>query len=254
VSRGREAALAADTADLPQSASLLSWRDPFGTAIGFGGIRVILSRRHFVAGLGTLALLGADSFAFLSAARAQDVSLDVLHKPGPMGDKILGAENAPVTIVEYASVTCPHCATFHRETYPTLKSKYIDSGKVRLIFREFPTNPPQVAIAGFMLAHCSGDKYFPMLDAIFDQQNSWSQDPYNGFLRIARQAGFTQESFETCLKDTKLADDVQDVAIRGAQEFKVESTPTFFINGKKYVGVLSIPDLEKIIEPLLKAS
>jgi protein-disulfide isomerase len=157
-------------------------------------------------------------------------------------------------MVEYASVTCPHCAAFHRDTYPTLKSKYIDTGKVRLIFREFPTNPAPVAIAGFMLARCSGDKYFAMLDAIFDQQASWGQDPYNGFLRIARQAGFTQEAFDTCLKDQKLADGVQDVAIRGAQEFKVESTPTFFINGKKYVGALSVSALEKILEPLLKAS
>jgi protein-disulfide isomerase len=214
---------------------------------------VILSRRHFVAGLGTLALVGADPFAILGTARAQDVSPDALHKPGPMGDKILGAENAPVTIVEYASVTCPVCGQFHQETYPTLKQKYIDTGKVRLIFREFPTPPATVAIAGFMLARCSGDKYFAMIDAIFDQQKSWSQDPYNGLLRIARQAGFTQESFDTCLGDTKLADGVQDVAIRGAQEFKVGSTPTFFINGKKYVGALSVADLEKIIDPLLKA-
>jgi protein-disulfide isomerase len=215
---------------------------------------VILSRRHFTAGIGTLALAGAGPLAFPRAARAQDVSPDALHKAGPMGDKILGAENAPVTMVEYASVTCPHCAAFHRDTYPTLKSKYIDTGKVRLIFREFPTNPAPVAIAGFMLARCSGDKYFAMLDAIFDQQASWGQDPYNGFLRIARQAGFTQETFDTCLKDQKLADGVQDVAIRGAQEFKVESTPTFFINGKKYVGALSVSALEKILEPLLKAS
>ncbi|MEX0591177.1 MAG: DsbA family protein [Xanthobacteraceae bacterium] len=215
---------------------------------------MILSRRLFVAGLGTLVLAGSTPFAFLGTAHAQDVSPDALYKPGPMGDKILGAENAPVTIVEYASVTCPHCATFHRETYPTLKSKYIDTGKARLIFREFPTQPAPVAIAGFMLARCAGDKYFPMLEAIFDQQNSWAKDPYNGFLRIARQAGFTQESFETCLKDTKLAEGVQDVAIRGAQEFKVESTPTFFINGKKHVGALSAADLDKILEPLLKAS
>jgi protein-disulfide isomerase len=214
---------------------------------------VTLSRRHVIAGLGTLAFVSGNRFSVRPAV-AQDVSVEALHKPGPLGDKIIGAENAPVTIVEYASVTCPHCATFHRETYPTLKSKYIDAGKVRVIFREFPTQPAPIAIAGFMLARCSGDKYFPMLDAIFEQQQSWAQDPYNGFLRIARQAGLSQERFEACLSDQKLAENIEEVAVRGNKEFKVESTPTFFINGKRFVGVLSVADLEKILEPLLKAS
>lgn len=212
-----------------------------------------LSRRHLLAGIGTLALTGAAPLVIQPAA-AQDVSVDALHKAGPLGDQMLGSANAPVTIVEYASVTCPHCATFHQETYPTLKSKYIDTGKVRLIFREFPTAPAPVAIAGFMLARCSGDRYFPLLDALFGQQRNWAQDPYNGFLRIARQAGFTQESFDTCLKDEKLANAIQEVAQRGNTEFQVESTPTFFINGKKYVGALSVAELEKILEPLLKSS
>jgi protein-disulfide isomerase len=207
-----------------------------------------------MAGFCTLALAGAGRLAIGVAAAQQEVSADALHRPGPLGDKVIGAENAQVTIVEYASVTCPHCASFHRDTYPTLKSKYIDTGKVRLIFREFPTQPATVAVAGFMLARCSGDKYFPMLDALFDQQRSWSQDPYNGFLRIARQAGFTQETFETCLKDSKLAEGIQEVAVRGNKEFGVESTPTFFVNGKKYTGALSIADFEKILDPLLKSS
>ena len=109
-------------------------------------------------------------------------------------------------------------------------------------------------MAGFMLARCAEDKYYPMLDAIFSQQQSWAQDPYNGLLRIARQAGFSQEKFDACLKDQKLAEQIQAVAQRGNEQFKVESTPTFFINGKKYVGALSMPELEKILEPLLKSS
>jgi protein-disulfide isomerase len=210
---------------------------------------VTLSRRHLLAGIGTAALI-----ASLGPARAQDVNLVELYKATPLPDKVLGSDTATVTIVEYASVTCPHCASFHQQTYPALKSKYIDTGKVKLIFREFPTQPAPVAIAGFMLARCADDKYYPMLDAIFSQQQSWSQDPYNGFLRIARQAGFTQEKFEACLKDQKLAEQIQGVAQRGNEQFKVESTPTFFINGKKYVGALSIGDLDKILEPLLKSS
>lgn len=213
-----------------------------------------LTRRRLIACLGTVALAGPGIIGSVRPAAAQEVNLADLLKPGPMGDKVLGQENAPVTIVEYASVTCGACAAFHTQTYPTLKSKYIETGKVRLIMREFPTNPAPVSIAGFMLARCSGDKYFPILEALFDQQRSWAQDPYNGFLRIARQAGFTQESFDACLKDNKLAEGIQDVANRAAQEFRVDSTPTFFINGKKYVGVLSVADLEKILEPLLKSS
>jgi protein-disulfide isomerase len=210
---------------------------------------VTLSRRHLLAGIGTAALI-----ASLGPARAQDVNLVELYKATPLPDKVLGSDAAPVTIVEYASVTCPHCASFHQQTYPALKSKYIDTGKVKLIFREFPTQPAPVAIAGFMLARCADDKYYPMLDAIFGQQQSWAQDPYQGLLRIARQAGFSQEKFEACLKDEKLAKEIQEVAQRGNEQFKVESTPTFFINGKKYVGALSMGELEKIIEPLLKSS
>jgi protein-disulfide isomerase len=164
---------------------------------------VVLSRRHLIAGIGTVATVGPAFFGGTRRASAQDVNAAELLKPGPLGDKVLGADNAPVTIVEYASVTCPHCATFHQQTYPTLKSKYIDTGKVRLIFREFPTQPAPVAIAGFMLARCAGDRYYPMLDAIFDQQ---------------------------------------------------KTTPTFFINGKRYVGGMSPAELEKILEPLLKSS
>jgi protein-disulfide isomerase len=215
---------------------------------------VILSRRHLIAGFGTVALAGSGLIGGLRPAAAQDVDVAELHKAGPLGDKVLGSENAPVTIVEYASVTCGACAAFHTQTYPTLKSKYIDTGKVRLIMREFPTAPAPVAIGGFMLARCANDKYFPLLEALFEQQRSWAQDPYNGFLRIARQAGFTQESFDACLQDSKVAEQIQQVAQRGHEEFKVDSTPTFFINGKKYVGVLSVAELEKILEPLLKSS
>jgi protein-disulfide isomerase len=222
--------------------------------IATGDVIVTLSRRHLIAGFGTVAIAGSGLIASLRPAAAQDANLLELLKAGPLGDNIIGAENAPVTIVEYASVTCGACAAFHTQTYPTLKSKYIETGKVRLIMREFPTGPVPVAIGGFMLARCAKDKYFPMLEAIFEQQRSWAQDPYNGLLRIARQAGFTQESFDACLKDEKVAEQIQEVAERGNAEFKVDSTPTFFINGKKYVGVLSVAELDKILEPLLKSS
>ena len=149
---------------------------------------------------------------------------------------MLGKDDAPVTIVEYASMTCPHCAHFHKTTLPELKTKYIDTGKARLIFREFPFDPR--AEAGFMLARCSNDNYFPMIEVLFKQQESWAgvQDAKEALLQISKLAGFSQESFEACLTDQKLLEDVRAVRERGSKEFGVDSTPTFFINGKQISG------------------
>ncbi len=166
---------------------------------------------------------------------------------------VLGNADAPVTIIEYASMTCPHCAHFHETTYPELKKRYIDTGKVRFIFREFPLDP--LAAAGFMLARCAGDdKYFPMIEVLFAQQKDWVvQKPLEPLLAIAKQAGFTQEAFDACLANQKVLDGIEEVRSRGAQKFEVNSTPTFFINGKKLPGALSIDELSKEIEPYLKS-
>ena len=186
-------------------------------------------------------------------APASQGSVDMaeLLKPGALPDEMLGKADAPVTIVEYASMTCPHCAHFHATTLPELKKKYIDTGKARLIFREFPFDPR--AEAGFMLARCSGDNYFPMIDVLFKQQSNWAsvENAKDALLQIAKLAGFSQESFEACLTDQKLLDDVRAVQKRGAEEFKVNSTPTFFINGNTYKGALTIAEMSAIIDGML---
>ena len=148
-----------------------------------------------------------------------------LLEPGALPEKVLGKDDAPVTIVEYASMTCPHCAHFHETTLPELKTKYIDTGKVRLIFREFPFDPR--AEAGFMLARCSNDNYFPMIDVLFKQQQNWAsvENAKDALLQISKLAGFSQESFEACLTDQKLLEDVRAVQKRGADEFKVDFDP-----------------------------
>ncbi|UVC14627.1 DsbA family protein [Mesorhizobium onobrychidis] len=190
-----------------------------------------------------------------AAAKAPEaqgtVDMAALLKPGALPDEQLGKDDAKVTIVEYASMTCPHCAHFHETTLPELKTKYIDTGKARLILREFPFDPS--AEAGFMLARCSKDNYFPMVDVLFRQQANWAgvANTKDALLQISKMAGFTQESFEACLTDQKLLDDVRSVQKRGADEFKVDSTPTFFINGKTYKGALSIEEISAIIDPLL---
>ena len=182
-------------------------------------------------------------------AFAQTVDPEELLKPGPLGDKVLGDENAPVTIVEYASMTCGHCANFHKATWPALKKDYVETGKVRFIFREFPLDP--VAAAAFMLARCApAESYFDIVDIMFEQQRNWAftDNPYQSLLDFSKQIGFTQESFEECLTNQGLLDAVNAVKDRGAGEFGVNSTPTFFINGEKVSGALSIDEMGKIIE------
>jgi protein-disulfide isomerase len=208
---------------------------------------VTQTRRQFLKTTAlTTAALGLASAA---PAWAQSVDEDELLKPGPLGDKILGDENAPVTIVEYASMTCGHCANFHERTWPDLKKDYIETGKVRFIFREFPLDP--VASAAFMLARCAPqEKYFDIVDIMFEEQRAWAftDNPYQSLLDFSKQIGFTQESFEECLTNQGLLDAVNAVRERGANEFGVNSTPTFFINGEKHSGALSIEEMGKIIE------
>ena len=185
----------------------------------------------------------------LPAALAQD-SMTV-GQPGPLGDVTLGPADAKVNIIEYASMTCTHCAAFHQNTFPTLKSKYIDTGKVRFTLREVPLDP--LATAGFMLARCRGnDKYYATVDLLFNKQAQWAftDKPLDALSQLMKQAGYTQESFEACLKDQKIYDAITSVRDQGAK-LGVNSTPSFFINGKIYRGALSVEELEKAINPLL---
>ena len=140
---------------------------------------------------------------------------------------------------------------FRRHHLPELKTKYIDTGKVRYILREFPFDPR--AEAGFMLARCAEDNYFPMVDVLFKQQPNWVgvDNAKDALLQIAKLAGFTQESFEACLTDQKLLDDVRRSASAAPKNSASNSTPTFFINGKTYPGAMSIEEMSAIIDPLL---
>ena len=219
---------------------------------------MLLDRRLFA---GALAIALAAGLPLVSgAAQAQapdgepaDEAKLMAPEASPLPVEALGSKDAPVTIVEYASMTCSHCAHFHETTFPELKKKYVDTGKVRFIFREFPFEP--VATAAFMLARCMpADKYFPMVSTLFQAQKSWAfaQDPAAGLLAVARQAGMSQADFEKCLSDKDLAGKVQASAIYANKELGVNATPTLFINDKKYSGALTVEELDKILEPLLK--
>jgi protein-disulfide isomerase len=186
-----------------------------------------------------------------SAAGGQVAMADLLV-PGPLGDEIQGPADAPVTIVEYASMTCPHCSHFHETTYPEMKKKYIDTGKVRFIFREFPLDP--LAAAASMLARCAGkDKFFPLIEAFFSQQKDWVvQKPLQPMFAIAKQAGFTQQSFDECLANQQLLNGIEQTRTRAQEKFSVNSTPTFFINGKIFRGALTPEELDKQVAAYLK--
>ncbi|MFS8036792.1 DsbA family protein [Xanthobacter sp. AM11] len=216
---------------------------------------MILDRRRFLAGAACVALAAGLGMPFMSApAAAQSVEQAKLMAPAasPLPERSVGSATAPVTVVEYASMTCSHCATFHTTTFPELKKKYIDTGKVRFIFREFPFEP--VATAAFMLARCMpDDKYFPMVSTLFETQKTWaySNDPAAGLLAVAKQAGMSQADFEKCLTDKALAEKVQESALYANKELGVNATPSFFINGKKLSGALGIAEWDKELEPLL---
>jgi len=217
--------------------------------------RTVLMSTASVIALGALGSIGVvDLFGlFGGTAEAQTFSVLELEAKGPLEDIPMGAENAPVTIIEYASMTCPHCAAFEVETFPKLKQKYIDTGKVRYIMREYPLD--RLAAAAFMVARCAGpDKYNPLIETLFAQQQKWAvREPIPPLLAIAKQAGFTQESFEACINDKALLTKVQEERDIASKKFKVDSTPTFFINGEKHAGAMSIEELDKIIASLIKS-
>jgi protein-disulfide isomerase len=203
--------------------------------------------------LGMAGVVGAVPLSLTTPAMAADEpSSEDLAQAGPDGDVVIGSDKAPVTVIEYASMTCPHCAHFTATTFPELEKRYIDTGKVRFIFREFPLDA--LAAAGFMLARCAGkDKFMPIVETLFAKQNDWVvQKPIEPLKAIAKQFGFSEESFNECLANQKVLDDIQAVRDRAAGKLGVNSTPTFFINGKRLVGDLSIDTMAKEIDPYLK--
>src|SRR5262249_43549342 len=156
--------------------------------------------------VGALGGVGIDLWSGTSAA--QSTAEAELMKPGPLGDVAMGKDDAPVTIIEYASMTCPHCANFAVNTFPALKEKYIDTGKVRFILREFPFDP--TAAGAFMLARCAGnDKFFAVVDLLFHTQRTWLVErPLQPLLATVKQAGFTEQSFKECLANQKVLDGI----------------------------------------------
>lgn len=199
----------------------------------------ILSRRLLlVAAAGaSLALAGCSNGGGGAAASAEDMTL--------------GDPNAKVKVVEYASVTCSHCAAFNETTFPAFKAKYIDTGKVHYTFKEFLTPPEQVAAAGFLIARCAGkDKYFTVIDALFRSQQEMFQsgDMRGGLLRVAQSAGMTEQQFNACVQDEKALTALNTRVEKAIRQDGISATPTFVVNGKKIKeGDITLPELDAAI-------
>jgi protein-disulfide isomerase len=195
------------------------------------------SRRLFIVALAVLSLAGCDK---------------LFHKTGTVtaDDMSLGNSAAKVTVIEYASATCPHCARFNNDVFPGFKAKYITTGRIHYVFREFLTPPPEVAAAAFLTARCAGkDKYFSVLDAVFkgQQQMFESGDIKGTLLGIAESAGLTEQQFNACINDNAQLKALNDRVQSYIDKDGIDSTPTFVVNGKKLVGEQTMADLDKAI-------
>src|SRR5689334_10464992 len=217
----------------------------------------MITRRAFTAALsltGLAALAGFSPLRLITNAIAQGAA-DVA-KPVSLPDMALGPANATVTITEFASMTCPHCAAFTEKVFPKIKSEYIDTGKIRFVFREFPLDPK--AAGGSMLARCiakdDASKYFAVVDMLFRQQEAWvMKDTVATLTRIGKQAGLSQQQVEDCLKDQALLDKIAADQKYANEVLKVNSTPTFFLNGEMMKAEQSFEEFDKRIKSLLKS-
>ena len=207
-----------------------------------------ISRRTIIAS-------AAAQIAWISMPRrafAQASPEIALANPGPLPEKGFGPPDAKVKVIEYASITCHHCQNFHLNVWPQVKAKYVDSGKIRFVMREFPLNP--LAAGGFMLARCAPeDRWYSVVDLLYRTSETWShaQDPVAELKKVMKQIGMTNEAFEACLSNQKMLDDLNAVARSGSMA-GVTGTPTFFFNGgRKEQGALTLERFSAIVDPML---
>jgi len=182
-------------------------------------------------------------------ALAANVSLEEA-----LAEKSIGRADAPVVIHEYASLTCSHCAAFHADTLPKIKKAYIDTGKVRLVYHDFPFG--NLAIAAAMVARCSGkDNFFPMIGALFSSQKSWtySETPFDSLVGIARLVGMSEADVDACLDNQELLAKLQERVKQAGKNLGINSTPTFFVGAKKIPGNLPFEDFQDILDAALAA-
>jgi len=223
----------------------------------FRSYQLTVIRRAIVNALSLAGLAALVAFAPVhpvGEAMAQSATAALVAKPVSLPDMALGPAKAPVTVTEYASMTCPHCAAFEENVFPMLRSKYIDTGKVRFVFREFPIDIK--AAAASMLARCIANddagKFFGAIDTLFKQQDRLMADTKDTLKLIGKQGGLSEQAVETCAKDQTLLDKLSADQKFAYEVLKVDATPTFFINGERLKGAMSFEELDEKIKSLLK--
>ena len=204
-----------------------------------------------------LAVAGLGLWMTVGAAGAQAPKPEATFESVPVtaADRVLGRTDAPVTIVEYASFTCPHCAHFHADILPELKKAYIDTGKARLVYRDFPLD--RYALAASVVARCAaGDRYFGVVDLLYREQPRWSgaNNPMAALTGLALLAGMSKKKLEACFRDESLQKAVLQQRLTASQKLNVTSTPTLFINGAKYGGDLTLEQARAVIDKILSGS
>jgi protein-disulfide isomerase len=235
--------------------SIMNRKDiPFAAAVTRRQVLVLSAGAAAVA-VGASLGLPMPALAQQKRRAVTEVPVAELMKPGPLPEMVMGKTDAPITMVEYASMTCGHCANFHNKVLPLIKEKYIDSGKVRLVMREFPLD--NLAAIASMAARCAGEgKSLPLISAMFAKQEDWAfvrPDPRPALFNIVKQAGFTQDSYDKCITDQKMLDDIVSIRERAAEQFGVDATPSFFINGKRFTGSPVLEEFEKAFASYLKS-
>jgi len=196
--------------------------------------RILLKRREFLAAV--------------TAVTALPAGFAAAQEPEPLPDMILGDPDAPIEIIEYSSMTCPHCAAFHTDTLPELKAQYLDTGRAKLVFREFPLD--RVALAVSAIARCSGEeRFFPFVDVMYRTQDQWAraENPIEAIKSLIRMGGQDSAMVDACLEDDAIIDGILAIRLEGDQTYDINSTPTFIINGESHPGNMSFEEFNTLL-------
>ena len=183
---------------------------------------------------------------------AEPVSANIVDTIEALEEKSLGTPDAPIKMIEFASLTCGHCARFHNEVMPTIKEKYINNGKIFFTYKDFPLD--KFALKASIISRCSGNRnYFSFLDVFYKKQSSWtrSQDPFKSLLKIAKIGGLKDEEIKVCVGNKSIEDGLLKDRLQSSKKYDITATPTIYLNGKKYTGDLTLEALELKINSLL---